>query len=127
MIDGATIALSAACTLVGAVIGVAATWHSAWHFARRSSAELAAALRVLSGDNQMARQALNAIGGILEQAGLGKVDRDAAGNIIAITIGSANVRLSPAIARGTAEGMPPAQYDRQHEQPPSPEPEGDHA
>jgi|SRR5208282_2111724 len=91
---------------------------------RKSGSDLDAAMR-------RQRQATNAIGHKLEHKDQVELVFDAAGNVIGNSI---TVSLSP-LASSAALGTPtvtittgePPQFDRQHEQPPSPEPEGDHA
>ena len=86
-------------------------------------------VRHLVGNDQKTLQVVNAIGRIIEQNGQGKLTYDQAGNITGIVITASTYDVLSLSDRATAtvtRGQPP-QYDRQHEQPPSPEPEGDHA
>jgi hypothetical protein len=125
MSDGSAILLTIASTAVGS----AASWFiSRWYY-RRSGSDLDAALRPLAGNDEKTLQAVNAIGRVVEQNGQGKFSRDEAGNITGIVITATGHAKgsSQATAVGRATYSPPSQYDRQHEQPPTPEPEGDHA
>ncbi len=119
MNDASTILLTAA--------GAVASWYFSRRYYLKSGTDLDVALRRLEGDHQMQLQALTAIGRMLEQSGMGHPTYNAAGNLTGIVVtGSARLTGSGGLtATGTATG--PSQYDRQHEQPPSPEPEGDHA
>jgi hypothetical protein len=118
---GASILLAIATT----ALGVLATWFFAWLYFRKSSSDF----RHLAGNHQKLLQAVNTLGRILEQAGIGHPTYDGAGNLTGIVI-TASLRdvvlLSDSATATVVRGQPP-QYDRQHEQPPSPEPEGDHA
>jgi len=125
MSDSASIILTIASTAVGST----ASWFiSRWYY-RRSGSDLDAALRPLAGDNQKLLQATNALGRMLEQAGIGKPSYDATGNLTGVVITESLRQVIGLSDRATATVVRgnPAQYDRQHEQPPSPEPEGDHA
>ena len=123
MSDGSAILLSATSTIVGAALSAVVSRF----FYLKAGSDLDAALRSLKGNHQMQLQALTAIGRMLEQSGMGHPTYNAAGNLTGIVVtGSARLAGSGGLtATGTATG--PSQYDRQHEQPPSPEPEGDHA
>ena len=118
---GASILLAIATT----ALGVLATWFFAWLYFRKSSSDF----RHLAGNHQKLPQAVNTLGRILEQAGIGHPTYDGADNLTGIVI-TASLRdavlLSDSATATVVRGQPP-QYDRQHEQPPSPEPEGDHA
>ena len=130
MSDGSAILLlSAASTIVGAALSAVVSRF----FYLKAGSDLDAALRSLKGNHQMQIQALTAIGRMLEQSGMGKPIYDAAGNLTGVTI---SITVSPGPLASSANlgtpkvtttiGVPP-QYDRQHEQPPSHEPEGHHA
>ncbi len=111
------------------VIGVVASWFiSRWYY-RRSEYDLDAMLRPLAGNHEKLLQATNAVGRMLEQAGIGKTTYDEAGSISGnIVTATAHARGSSQVtAVGRATYSPPLQYDRQHEQPSAIEPEGDHA
>jgi len=117
MSDGAAILL----TIAGTTAGVLATWY----YDRKSSSNF----RHLAGDVQKTHQAVIAIGRIVEQNGQGKFSRDEAGNITGIVLTASArdvISFSDRADAVVVRGQPP-QYDRQHEQPPSPEPEGGHA
>jgi hypothetical protein len=110
-------------------IGVIASWFiSRWYY-RRSGYDLDAMLSPLAGNHQKLLQATNAVGRMLEQAGIGKPTYDEAGNISGnIVTATAHARgSSQAAAVGRAMYSPVPQYDRQHEQPPAREPEDDRA
>ncbi len=129
MSDGSAILLTAAGTLVGVVLGVVPSWYFSRRYYLRGGSDLDAALHPLVGNDQKTLQALNAIGRILEQNGQGTFSRDEAGHITGIVITASARDVLSFSQRATAvvvRGEPP-QFDRQHEQPPSPEPEGDHA
>jgi len=119
MSDGASLLLSLG-TMVG---GAAASWFiSRWYYCR-SGFDLDEALRPLSGNNQKLLQATTALAHMLEQAGIGKPTYDAAGNLTGVVVtATGHIQLGGLRAQGFATCTPPAQYDRQHEQPPSPEP-----
>lgn len=124
MSDGSAILMTAVGTIAGAALGALANWY----FSRRSSSELDATFRSLAGNDQKLLRAVNTIGRMLEKAGIAKLAYDEAGNVTSIVItGSGRITLPGLRVRGTGTYSPPPQYDRQHEQPPSPEPEGDHA
>lgn len=121
MSDDASILLTIGGTAVGAV--------ASWYFYRKSGVDLDAALRRLDGNHQKQLQAANALARMLEQSGIGKASYDAEGNLTGIAIaGAAHTvgRVSHRADATVVRGVPP-QYDRQHEQPPTPEPEGEHA
>ena len=123
MSDGSAILLTAAGTLVGVVLGAVPSWYFLRRYYLRGGSDLDAALRPLAGHDQKLLQAVNTLGRMLEQADIGKPSYDAAGNLTGVVI-------THALSMSTDTFLvkaPPPQYDRQHEQPPSPEPEGDHA
>ena len=115
MSDGSAILLTIASTAVGS----AASWFISRWYHLRSGSDLDAALRPLAGDNQKLLQATNAVGRMLEQAGIGKPSYDQAGNITGIVVtATAHARgSSTATAVGSFTITPPPCYDRQHEQP----------
>jgi hypothetical protein len=124
MSDGASILL----TIAGTAAGAVASWFTSRWYYRRSGSDLDAALRPLMGNDQQMIQALNALGRMLEQASIGKPTYDAAGNLTGVVVtGAGHIQLGGLRVSGFGTCTPPPQYDRQHEQPPSPESEGDHA
>ena len=125
MNDGSAIFLTIASTAVGS----AASWFFSRRYYRRSGTDLDAALRPIAGDNQKLLQATNTVSRMLQKAGIGKPNYDAVGNLTGIVITGA-AHSTPSFgptASATVERGKPPQYDRQHEQPPSPQPEGNHA
>jgi hypothetical protein len=125
MSDGSAFLLNIATTGVSCF----ATWYCSRWFYLRSGPDLDAALRPIAGDNQKLLQATNAIARMLEQAGIGHPTYDAAGNLTGVLIrpsaSEGAVASEGAIVTHTWVGVP--EYDRQHEQPPAPEPEDDNA
>ena len=119
MSDGSAILLTAAGTLVGVVLGAVPSWYFSRRYYLRGGSDLDAALRPLAGDDQKLLQATNAVGRMLEQAGIGKPSYDQAGNITGIVVtATAHARgSSTATAIGSFTITPPPRYDRQHEQP----------
>jgi len=129
MSDGSAILLSAASTFVGWVLGSVSSWYfSRWYY-RRSGSDLAAVAQLLLGNHSKTLQVLYAFGHILELNGLGTFSRDGTGTItgIALTATGHAKSSSQPTAVGRETYSPPPQYDRQHEQPPSPKSEGNHA
>jgi hypothetical protein len=118
MSDESAILLTAAGTAAGAV----ASWYFSRQYYLKSGTDLDAAFR-------QTHQAMSALGHVIEKRGEGKLKYDDAGNITGLEyFGSANLKASGGLtATGTVTKPPPPKYDRQHEQPPAPEPEGDHA
>jgi hypothetical protein len=118
-------------TIAGTLAGAAASWYFSRRYYLKSGTDLDAALQPLAGDTQKLLRATNLVARMLEQAGIGQPSYDGDGNLIGIGI------KVPVSAVGASAGVggisvqiieePPTQYDRQHEQPSSPEPEADHA
>lgn len=119
---GESILLAIVTMFLGAILGAVASWYFSRRYYLKAVADSTAALHPLI-------QAVMALGRMLEKAGLGKLTYDDAGNITGIVI-TASARSTATFSdradATVAKGQPP-QYDRQHEQPPSPEPEADHA
>ena len=116
-------------TIAGTAVGAAASWYFSRRYYLKSGFDLDAALRRLQGDHQEQLHTVTAVGRMLERSGIGKLAYDEAGNITGIVItGAAHSTASfgPTASATVERGTPP-QYDRQHEQPLSPEPEPDHA
>ncbi len=129
MSDGATILLTAVGTGIGVILGAVPSWYfSRWYYLK-SGTDLDAALRPLAGDTQKALQALSTVGRMLEQAGIGHPNYDAAGNLTGVVIEASvsDVATVSDAAIVTHTKAPLPQYDRQHEQPLMPEQEDDHA
>jgi hypothetical protein len=114
MSDAASILLTVASTAVGS----AASWFiSRWYY-RQSGSDLDSALQPLTGDQRKLLQATNALGRMLEQAGIGKPTFDEAGNLTGVVVfGKADNILGHAMVKASGFCTPPPQYDRQHEQP----------
>jgi hypothetical protein len=131
MSDGKAILLNLVFMLSGVVLGAVPSWYFSRRYYLKSGSDLDTALRPLAGDAQKLLQATNTLGRMLEQAGIGKPSYDREGNLIGVAI-TVPVRAVAATAGVgtisviTTTGEPP-RYDRQHEQPPSPQSEGDHA
>lgn len=115
-------------TIAGTAVGAAASWFiSRWYY-RRSGVDLDAALQPLAGDNQKLLRAMNAVGHMLEQSGIGRPTYDAAGNLTGVVVTCTLLATeSDDIFQGTATVTPPSQYDRQHEQPAPENQDGHHA
>ncbi len=124
MSDGSAILL----TIAGTAAGAVASWYFSRRYYLRSGIDLDAALHRLEGNHQKQLQAVSAVGRMLEQSGIGKPTYDAAGNLTGVVVtATGHIQLSGLRVSGFGTCTPPPQYDRQHEQPPLPEPEGDHA
>ena len=110
MSDGNAILL----TIAGTAIGSAASWFISRRYYLRSGTDLDAALRLVAD-----RQGVNALARMFKQAGIGKANYDAAGNLTGIVMeASAHDRLllTDSATATVIQGVPP-QYDRQYEQP----------
>jgi hypothetical protein len=127
MSDQSAILLTAAGTIAGVVLGAVSSWYFSRRYYLKSGTDLDAALLPLAGDAQKALQAANTVGRMLEQAGIGKATRDAAGNLTGLVVTATAHFVASSDMNVTAMVKRPPQHDREHEQPPSPESEGDHA
>jgi len=113
-----------ATTVVGALVGAIPSWFISRWFYRKSGEDLDAALKPYGSDARKALQALNVIGRMMEQARIGKPTFDEDGNLNGVVLTAhGNVTITPVTAKGFATFTPPTpySYDREHEQPPSPE------
>jgi hypothetical protein len=126
MSDGQSNTLAAASmvlSVVGIVLGIGGIVAS-WYFYRKARHESDAAIK-------QQREVTNIIARKLQDKKLIDILFDQAGNAVG---NSFTMTLRPLRSPGTlttrtpetTTGEPP-QYDRQHEQPPLPDPEGDHA
>lgn len=123
MSDGSAILLTAAGTLAGVVLGAVPSWYFSRRYYLKSGTDLDAALRPFAGNDQ---KLLQAVGCMLEQSGIGKPTYDAAGNLTGVVV-TRTVSMSTDTFLVKPLPPQPPQYDRQHEQPPVPDPEADHA
>jgi hypothetical protein len=115
-------------SLLLTVAGIVASWFiSRWYY-RRSGTDLGTALQPIAGDNQKLLQAMTALARMLEHAGIGHPTYDAAGNLTGVLIypsaSDGATASEGAIVTHTKSPLP--QYDRQHEQPPTPGQEDAH-
>lgn len=108
------------------MIGSSVSWYITWLYYRKSGVDLDSALKPLANDQRKLLQATNALGRMLEQAGIGKPTFDESGNLTGIIIfGKAHITLNHATMKASGSIAPPSQYDRQHEQPTPEVPGGD--